>query len=441
MRLQTITLALLLVGGTLSAQIGLNPTGVPAAASAALDVVSTSGGFLPPRMTTAQRLAINSPAAGLLVLDSTDGELYYYADGAWIKLSIDEVDNQQLSLNNDLLSLSNSGPTVDLSGYYDADDLGNHNLVQDIDLGGKAITRDGSATFRMSTTGALGINAIGNSRSLTIRNPGSLGYNLRTLNSSGQDMLSITADGEVFVNYPPDLSGVSMFTIGNQTSTSVNALYVSNQNNAALLNVHGGTPRGSGNFAAEIYNFGGRTNNTDYYNGLQIKAGHSSFTSSERSFFIRFLNASNAYCGGIVQNGPNSIRLLDASDERLKTDIRPTRYGLRELLAIEVVDYNYRTAPAARLRTGFLAQQLHQHYPEAVDVGDEHQAWGVDYRAVTPLVVRAVQEQEEAYVNRQRTLREMETRSASLRSPATEIQTLLLRARQISLTSTTENNR
>ena len=42
------------------------------ATSAALDVTSTSGGLLLPRMTAAQRNAIPSPTAGLLVFQ-TDG--------------------------------------------------------------------------------------------------------------------------------------------------------------------------------------------------------------------------------------------------------------------------------------------------------------------------------------------------------------------------------
>ena len=61
-------------------------TGVSTAitASAVLEVVSTTKGFLPPRMTSAQRLAISSPATGLMVYqtDGTEG-LYIKKSGAW----------------------------------------------------------------------------------------------------------------------------------------------------------------------------------------------------------------------------------------------------------------------------------------------------------------------------------------------------------------------
>lgn len=59
-------------------------TGTTIAASAKLELISTTQGFLPPRMTNAQRTAIASPAVGLIVYctDSTEG-LYIYKSGGW----------------------------------------------------------------------------------------------------------------------------------------------------------------------------------------------------------------------------------------------------------------------------------------------------------------------------------------------------------------------
>lgn len=68
------------------AQVGIgtiNPN-----TSAALDIESTSKGLLIPRMTAAQRVAINTPADGLVVYqtDSNPG-LYCYVNGSWSDLS------------------------------------------------------------------------------------------------------------------------------------------------------------------------------------------------------------------------------------------------------------------------------------------------------------------------------------------------------------------
>ena len=54
------------------------------AASAMVDIQSTTKGFLPPRMTTTQKNAIASPAAGLMVYDTTLNVISYYNGSMWI---------------------------------------------------------------------------------------------------------------------------------------------------------------------------------------------------------------------------------------------------------------------------------------------------------------------------------------------------------------------
>jgi hypothetical protein len=52
-------------------------------ASARLQVNSTTQGFLPPSMTSTQRISISSPAEGLMVFDNTVDRLYQYQSGTW----------------------------------------------------------------------------------------------------------------------------------------------------------------------------------------------------------------------------------------------------------------------------------------------------------------------------------------------------------------------
>lgn len=52
-------------------------------ASAIFNVSSTTKGFLPPRMTTTQKNAISTPAAGLVVYDTTDNKHYGYNGTTW----------------------------------------------------------------------------------------------------------------------------------------------------------------------------------------------------------------------------------------------------------------------------------------------------------------------------------------------------------------------
>jgi hypothetical protein len=50
---------------------------------AVLDLTSTTRGFLPPRMTTAQRDAITSVPAGLMIYNTSTNKLNFYNGSAW----------------------------------------------------------------------------------------------------------------------------------------------------------------------------------------------------------------------------------------------------------------------------------------------------------------------------------------------------------------------
>jgi hypothetical protein len=66
---------------TSSGAVGIGTTTVNS--SALLDVRSTTKGFLPPTMTTAQRDAISSPVAGLIVFDTDVAKLSVYDGTNW----------------------------------------------------------------------------------------------------------------------------------------------------------------------------------------------------------------------------------------------------------------------------------------------------------------------------------------------------------------------
>ncbi|MBI2610881.1 excisionase family DNA-binding protein [Candidatus Kaiserbacteria bacterium] len=73
----------------LTGRIGIG-TSVPTS-SAALQIDSTAGGFLPPRVSTAQKTAINSAAAGLVLYDTDLNKLNVYNGSAWKNVGSTEI--------------------------------------------------------------------------------------------------------------------------------------------------------------------------------------------------------------------------------------------------------------------------------------------------------------------------------------------------------------
>lgn len=74
-------ICILLVAATAQAQVAIGVASP--AASAMLDVTSTTKGLLMPRMTSALRTAIASPATGLQVYDTDLNQFYFYNGTAW----------------------------------------------------------------------------------------------------------------------------------------------------------------------------------------------------------------------------------------------------------------------------------------------------------------------------------------------------------------------
>jgi hypothetical protein len=86
-RIITLTALAVVFTNSIFSQVGIGTT--TPAASAELDVTSTTKGFLPPRMTHAQKTAIASPASGLLVWCTdccTAGELQVFNGTAWTNM-------------------------------------------------------------------------------------------------------------------------------------------------------------------------------------------------------------------------------------------------------------------------------------------------------------------------------------------------------------------
>ncbi len=82
-KILTALIFVIAISTSVNSQVGIGTSSPDA--SAALDITSSDKGLLMPRMTTAQRTAIASPASSLMVFDTDTNSYWSYIEGAWVE--------------------------------------------------------------------------------------------------------------------------------------------------------------------------------------------------------------------------------------------------------------------------------------------------------------------------------------------------------------------
>jgi hypothetical protein len=147
-----------------SGKVVIGGTGV-VGASALLELISTTSGFLPPRMTSTQRTAIATPVVGLIVYqtDATEG-LYEYVSTGWRIINAAGGGGITRSVNN-ISTNTTAGATASTDYVYFI---------------------SGTTTLTLPT-------AVGNTNRYTLKNTG---INTVTINTTS----SQTIDGSTSIN-------------------------------------------------------------------------------------------------------------------------------------------------------------------------------------------------------------------------------------------------
>jgi len=80
------------------------------------------------------------------------------------------------------------------------------------------------------------------------------------------------------------------------------------------------------------------------------------------------------------------------SDRRLKTNISELPYGLQAVMSLKPSIYHYKNNTEGKQDLGLIAQDLQEVVPEVVDESGEFLS--VDYTALVPVLIQAIQEQQ-----------------------------------------------
>jgi hypothetical protein len=136
--------------------------------------------------------------------------------------------------------------------------------------------------------------------------------------------------------------------------------------------------------------------------------------------------ANGATVGWIGSNSATTIAYNTTSDIRLKANIKATRFGIDDVMKIDVKDYNYKADKDKTAQTGFIAQQLHTVFPNAVTKGGDdvtQNPWAVDYGKVTPLLTKAIQDQQKVIETLEAKVKALETQNRQLASATADATT------------------
>ncbi|RRO20326.1 hypothetical protein [Flavobacteriaceae bacterium 14752] len=210
------------------AQVGIGT--IAPNASSVLDVESTTGGILLPRMTTVERNAIDNPANGLTVFD-TDTQNYYFYDATlteWESLNSSRLNRDNYVLvksQSDFPEASAGTITLDTNTYYEINGIvvldtpivmngayiAGLDATQDVlsKTSGNVFEGSGGSIRNVSITGGSNVFSINSGASLLVQN---------CIISGMADVGTVSGVGFVFLNnvqYLNNTNGIEYSNISN----------------------------------------------------------------------------------------------------------------------------------------------------------------------------------------------------------------------------------
>ena len=243
---------------------------------------------------------------------------------------------------------------------------------------GSKLQVSGTATVSGSITGSSNSNTFGNaslSGKAVIIQAGSTNQAIMFKNSAG-------GDATLFIN------GTSTTVDYNFNTYSVGDALVIKNNGSVGIGTS--TPYGLASSLLALVGSGST------YNFLNIQ----DLVNANNAAFIQFINSAGSGIGGITRVGTtNAVLYSTSSDYRLKEDLQEIK-GLEVLSAIKV--YNYKWKDHESRMDGVLAHELAEVLPyavhgekDAVDENGNDKMQGVDYGKIVPILIKAIQEQQE----------------------------------------------
>ena len=214
-------------------KVTANPNPTPPHASSILELESNLKGFLPPRMSTTERLAISQPADGLLIYDSTDSHFHYYAGGRWNRIENNFGGRNTLNQAYNQGGAGAGRSINTISGPVEMNASGqNTNLLirNSFQKGIDVLTNNGIGFYGIDTGTGTAIDITSAKGPALLINKTDTGYGLRAITgiNLGRDVVSATFAANTNSNYLKPNGRAGYFSIeapfNNQAALQGNTL-------------------------------------------------------------------------------------------------------------------------------------------------------------------------------------------------------------------------
>ncbi len=373
--------------------------------SSVLDLTSTVGGFLMPRMTTTQRNSISTPATGLQVYNTTTNTVNYYDGSTWREMGIGNYWYDAAGDVYNTASYNKIHVGTQANSYNDnykmSVETSNNNMglyVFNQRANSIGTFSQGTRCGIYSSVGTYDLNNPTNRTVWTFNN----NFFGGVFNSNG-DNTNATNYG-VYANATDYGSGnvYGTYSTGRGNDNNVYGVYGTVDNVGTGYGVVGEIPSWSSNTAA--YGVKGVVNgmHTAIYGIYGDIAGLSSSMGT------------NPYWAGYFNGDVYTTGMYLPSDRKLKKDITPMDGVLERVMRLKPSNYSYDQDKYKGMnfesgnRYGFIADEFGSVFPEFVkksihperkDSNGNVIAEAVDFTAVNyveliPVLTKAIQEQQ-----------------------------------------------